>query len=115
MISLRLKGKWSIRQRQGFHSTLTVSLILCRYSTNSQIGMIFTHIYFTIWEKVLGPKGGESSKGLQSYPFLAINAKGGQSIKPKAKGPHHHFKKFRNEVLIDIFQFVFISIDVFSN
>jgi hypothetical protein len=23
---------------------------------------------------------------------LAINAKGGESIKPKAKGPHHHFK-----------------------
>jgi hypothetical protein len=23
---------------------------------------------------------------------LAINAKGEESIKPKAKGPHHHFK-----------------------
>jgi hypothetical protein len=23
---------------------------------------------------------------------LAINAKGGESIKPKVKGPHHHFK-----------------------
>jgi hypothetical protein len=35
---------------------------------------------------------------------LAINAKGGESIKPKAKGPHHHnFKNFRNEVLIDVF------------
>jgi hypothetical protein len=27
---------------------------------------------------------------------LAINAKGGESIKPKAKGPHHHFKIFKN-------------------
>jgi hypothetical protein len=37
-------------------------------------------------------------------PFLAINAKGGENIKPKAKGPHHHyFKKIRNKVLIDIF------------
>jgi hypothetical protein len=26
---------------------------------------------------------------------LAINAKGGESIKPKAKGPHHLFKKFQ--------------------
>jgi hypothetical protein len=35
---------------------------------------------------------------------LAINAKGGENIKPKAKGPHHHnFKKNQNEVLIDIF------------
>jgi hypothetical protein len=23
-------------------------------------------------------------------PFLAIHAKGGQSMSPKAKGPHHH-------------------------
>jgi hypothetical protein len=46
---------------------------------------------------------------------LAINAKGGESIKPKAKrSHHHHFKKFQNEVLIGIFQFVFISIDVLS-
>jgi hypothetical protein len=37
-------------------------------------------------------------------PFLEINAKGGENIKPKAKGPHHHnFKKNRNKVLIDIF------------
>jgi hypothetical protein len=53
-------------------------------------------------------------QGLSSSPLLAINAKGGESIKPKAKGPRHHFKKFRNEVLIGIFQMVFISIDVFS-
>jgi hypothetical protein len=24
------------------------------------------------------------------YPFLAIHAKGGESISPKAKGLHHH-------------------------
>jgi hypothetical protein len=43
-------------------------------------------------------------KELSKSLFFAINAKGGESIKPKAKGPHHHyFKKFRNEVLIDIF------------
>jgi hypothetical protein len=29
-------------------------------------------------------------KGLSKSLFLAINAKGGESIKPKAKGPHHH-------------------------
>jgi hypothetical protein len=35
---------------------------------------------------------------------LALNAKGGEDIKPKAKGPHHqHFKKFWNKVLIDVF------------
>jgi hypothetical protein len=37
---------------------------------------------------------GRKFKGLSKSPFLAINAKGGESIKPKAKGPHHHnFKK----------------------
>jgi hypothetical protein len=29
-------------------------------------------------------------KGLSKSPFFVINAKGGESIKPKAKGPHHH-------------------------
>jgi hypothetical protein len=33
-------------------------------------------------------------KGSQSSSFLAINAKGGESIKPKAKGPQHHFENF---------------------
>jgi hypothetical protein len=46
---------------------------------------------------------GESIQGLSKSPLLAINAKGGESIKPKAKGPHHHnFKNLRNEVLIDV-------------
>jgi hypothetical protein len=35
-------------------------------------------------------KGGENKKGSQKSPFLAINAEGGEDIKPKAKGPHHH-------------------------
>jgi hypothetical protein len=39
---------------------------------------------------------GESVKGLSSSPFLALHAKGGENIKPKAKGPHHHFKNFTN-------------------
>jgi hypothetical protein len=29
-------------------------------------------------------------KDLQFSLFLALNAKGGENIKPKAKGPHHH-------------------------
>jgi hypothetical protein len=63
------------------------------------------------------PSCEKDAQGLSKSPFLAINAKGGENIKPKAKGlhQHHHFKKFRNEVLIGIFQVVFISIVVFSN
>jgi hypothetical protein len=71
--------------------------------------MILTHIYFTIWEVMLGPKGGENAIGLQSSPFLAIDAKGGENIKPKAKGPHHHFKKFRNEDLISYHKCLFFN------
>jgi hypothetical protein len=51
---------------------------------------------FAIGEKV--------KKGLyftHKYPFLAIHAKGGESISPKAKGPHHHqFSKVFEEVFI---------------
>jgi hypothetical protein len=34
--------------------------------------------------------GEKDAKGLLKSLFLAINAKGGANIKPKAKGPHHH-------------------------
>jgi hypothetical protein len=45
---------------------------------------------------------------------LAINAKGGENIKPKEKGSHHHhFKKNRNKVLIGIFQ-IGISQEIIS-
>jgi hypothetical protein len=38
---------------------------------------------------------GRMYEGLSSSLFLAINAKGEESIKLKAKGPHHYFKKFQ--------------------
>jgi hypothetical protein len=42
-------------------------------------------------------------KGLQRSLFLAIHAKGGENIKPKAKGPHHHhFKIFEMYLQIGI-------------
>jgi hypothetical protein len=48
------------------------------------------HSYFLYqWGESIRRK----NKGLSSSPFLAINAKGGESIKPKAKGPHHHHFK----------------------
>jgi hypothetical protein len=43
---------------------------------------------------------GENSKvAFQNSSFLAINAKGGESIRPKAKGSHHHYylKKFKTK------------------
>jgi hypothetical protein len=57
-------------------------------------------------------------KGLSTPPFLAINAKGGENIKPKAKGPHHQFQKkdrttnfktFRNEDLFVFHNYLFLN------
>jgi hypothetical protein len=59
---------------------------------------------------------GEKILGLSKSPFLAINAKGGENIKPspKAKGPHNQFQKFQNEALIDIFQLVSYNDNLFN-
>jgi hypothetical protein len=47
--------------------------------------MTFTHIYFAIWEKVLGPKGGENEIGLSSSSFLRLMPKGEKVLRPKQK------------------------------
>jgi hypothetical protein len=91
-----LKGKWSIRQGQRLHSTPSVLFTPCRYSDISPIGIIFHLYFFYQW--------GEKIEGLQCSPFLAINAKGGENIKPKAKGPHHrHFKIFEMNFSNNVF------------
>jgi hypothetical protein len=60
----------------------TLLLIFRRRSEHlSVFGIIFTHVLFAKGEKVV-------SKGLiihSKYPFLAIHAKGGESISPKQK------------------------------
>jgi hypothetical protein len=44
-------------------------------------------------------------------PFLAIHAKGGESISPKAKGPHHHLilKEFFNWYDSQLINFKLVS------
>jgi hypothetical protein len=84
MLSLKLKGKLSIRQRQGFHSNSDGIIYPLPLLRKLSIGINPSLIC------ILPMK--EKVKGLSSAPFLAINAKGGERIKPKAKGPHHHFK-----------------------
>jgi hypothetical protein len=75
-----LKGNWSLRRRQRLPLHSIKLLILRRRSEQlSNFGIIFTHILFA--------KGGESSYERAyislKYPFLAIHAKGGESISPK--------------------------------
>jgi hypothetical protein len=55
------------------------------------------YLYYHLGEVIRTQKGRENEKGLSSSPFLVLNAKGGENIKPKAKGPHHHFNKNQNE------------------
>jgi hypothetical protein len=69
-----------------------------------QIGIIL-HPYLFV------PMGEKVTRGLSTSPFLAIDAKGGENIKPKAKGLHHQFQNFQNKALINIF---FIGIYVMT-
>jgi hypothetical protein len=53
------------------------------------------HLWYNLHSFVLTKEGECNSRALM-IPFLAIHAKGGESKRPKAKGPHHHqFQKFR--------------------
>jgi hypothetical protein len=92
MLSRRLKGKWSLRRRQGFHSTLLVSFTLRHHSTSLSnwynLPLVFTCT-----------NGGESKKGSQSLHFWRLMPKG-ESISPKQKDRTTTFLKF----LVDIFQ-----------
>jgi hypothetical protein len=45
-------------------------------------GIILTHLFMT--------KGEDSTSRALMIPFLAIHAKKGGEMRPKAKGPHHH-------------------------
>jgi hypothetical protein len=71
----------SSAKTKGFHSTPSKLLILRRRSEHlSVFGIILTHILFAKWEKVV-----KRAYISLKYPFLAIHAKGGESISPKQK------------------------------
>jgi hypothetical protein len=73
--------EYSTKTRLPLHSTDIIYTSSLLYRTSHWYNL-FTHIYVYQW--------GEKAKGSHMSLFLAINAKGGESIKPKAKGPHHH-------------------------
>jgi predicted ATP-binding protein involved in virulence len=59
------------------------------------------------------PKGEKNKKGSLKSPFLAINAKGGESISPKQKDRTiTNFKNFKNfsNWYLNVFQMVFTKI-----
>jgi hypothetical protein len=78
MLSHRLKGKWSSRRRQGFHSTPSYYLPFAVTPHHSPLWYNPSLIYFFA-------RGEENLIRALKTPFLAINAKGGESIIPKQK------------------------------
>jgi hypothetical protein len=113
MLSHRLKGKWSLRRRQDFHSTPSCYLPFAVTLHRSSLWYNPSLIYYL-------PKGGGQSKRAHispsKYPFLAIHAKGGESISPKQKD--RTTTNFKNVV----FQFVlkkffnwYLIFDIISN
>ena len=80
MLSHRLKGKWSLRRRQGFHSTPSN---YSSFAVTPHCSPIWynLHSYFVCQRE-------RKSKGLyftHKYPFLAIHAKGRESISPSKR------------------------------
>jgi hypothetical protein len=108
-VSLRLKGKWSIRQRQRFHSTPSLLLTLCRYSAISP-SWYNSSLLFTC------TNGGENVKRAPTFSVFATNAKGGEILSPKQKDRtttnFKIFKNFSNWYLnvFDLVQLVFTKI-----
>jgi hypothetical protein len=79
-----LKGNWSLRRRQRLplhNSSFTVapshSPSWGRKQKDFVFGIILTHLFMT--------KREESTSRALMIPFLAINAKGGESMSPKQK------------------------------
>jgi hypothetical protein len=72
MLSHRLKGKWSLRRRQGFHST----------PSNYSSFAVTPHrspLWYNLHSYIVCQRGREFEKGLyftHKYPFLAIHVKG---------------------------------------
>jgi hypothetical protein len=103
-LSHRLKGKWGLRRRKKastpLHRIIHPSPTL---RTALHFGIIFTSTLFT--------KGGESlNNGLyftHKSPFLAIHAKGGESISPKQKDrTTTNFKKCVLSICKEVFQLI---------
>jgi hypothetical protein len=63
-------------------------LQLCRYHLSFALLINFHSYPFTEGGENR-PKGGEL-KASRVSSFFVINAKGGETNRPKAKGPHHH-------------------------
>jgi hypothetical protein len=83
---LKLKGKWSIRQRQGFHSNSDSIIYPLSLLKKLSIGInLHSYLFYQKVEKVLGPKGGEFDRALKILRFWQLMLKGEKVLGPKQK------------------------------
>jgi hypothetical protein len=88
-----LEGKWSLRRRQGFHST----------PSNYSSFAVTPHrspVWYNLHSYITYQRGRKFEKGLMIHSqvyVLAIHAKGGESISPKQKD-RTTTTNFKNEV-----------------
>jgi hypothetical protein len=102
MLSRRLKGKWSLRQRQGFHSTLSVSFTLRHHSTP-----LFD--WYNLHSYLLVPMG-ESQRAHKVSVFWRLMSKGERVLAQSKRAAPPPISKFS----IDIFWYVYFQ-EFFSN
>jgi hypothetical protein len=91
-ISLRLKGKWSIRQRQSFHS-IRIIYPSPSLRTTLHFGIIFTHITCTNGEKVT-----RAHKRFRFWRLMPNGEKYSPKQKDRTTTNHHQFQSFLKEV-----------------
>jgi hypothetical protein len=85
MLSLRLKGKWSLQRSQGLHSTLSVLFTLRHHSTLN---------WYNLLSYLCVPLGEKSKKGSQSLRFWRLMPKGERVLaQSKRTAPPPNFKK----------------------
>ena len=101
MISLRLKGKWSFRQRQGFHSNsddIIYPLLLLPQTLNGIT--LHSYLYYHLGESIRLQRGRKMQKGSQSLRFWRLMPKGEKILSPKQKDRTTNFKIFEMKIYL---------------
>ena len=107
MLSHRLKGKWSLRRRQGFHSALPVSFTLRRHSTS------LSH-WYNLHSYLLVPMG--EKKGSQSLRFWRLMPTGEKVLaQSKRTAPPLNSKNFKIKFSIGFpLEIIFQLVSIFK-
>jgi fido (protein-threonine AMPylation protein) len=64
---------------------------------------LHSYLSYHMGERIRSQRGRKYIRALK-FSILAINAKGVESIKPKAKGSHDYFKKIHKSLFQSVFE-----------